>query len=275
MLINWKKIAEKVYNSLKKEVLEFSRKPKLWIILVWNNASSLRYIWQKEKWANFVWIDFKLQKFEDNISEKDLIEEIEKFNNDKTIDGFMIQLPLPKYIDEKKIINKINPLKDVDWFSPTNQGKVLLWDKSWFIPCTPAGIMEILKEEKINLEWKNVCVIWKSNIVWKPLVSLLMNASATVFNCNSKTINLKNITRIADIVIIAIWKPQFLKSNMLKENSIVIDVWFTVIDGKIYWDAKTETINKIWHKITPVPGWVWPLTVAMLMKNTIKAYKKK
>jgi methylenetetrahydrofolate dehydrogenase (NADP+)/methenyltetrahydrofolate cyclohydrolase len=148
----------------------------------------------------------------------------------------------------------------------------LLWDPSAFVPCTPAWIMKILEEQKVELEWKIVTVIWRSSIVWKPVISLLINAWATVICCNSKTKNLDKFTTQADIIITATWKPWLLKVNMVKVWAIVIDVWFTVIDWKIYWDADTKLINLVWWKITPVPWWVWAITVAMLMKNTLKAY---
>lgn len=272
MIIDWKKIAENIFSDLKKEVENLKNKPKIGIILVWNNSSSERYIKQKIKWAEFVWMDYKLERLDENTSEDKLIEIIKNFNNDETINWFIVQLPLPKHIDEKKILNIILPEKDIDWFNPVNQGKMLIWDKTWFIPCTPAWIMEIFKSEKINVEWKVVCVIWRSNIVWKPITSLLINAWATVISCNSKTKDLSKYTTQADIVVIAVWKPELLKVNMLKLWAVVIDVWFTVIDWKIHGDADTKPIDSLWNKITPVPGWVWALTVAMLIKNTLKSY---
>jgi methylenetetrahydrofolate dehydrogenase (NADP+)/methenyltetrahydrofolate cyclohydrolase len=178
---------------------------------------------------------------------------------------------LPKHINEKAIIEAISTTKDVDGFHPINVWKSLIWDNSWFVSCTPAWIMEFFKKENIEFSWKNITVIWRSNIVWKPIVSLLINAWATVTSCNSKTLNLEKITKKSDIIIIAVWKPWLLKTSMVKHDAIIIDVWFTVIDWKIYWDADTKNIDLIWAKITPVPGWVWALTVAMLMKNTLKA----
>lgn len=273
MIIDWKKIATWIYEDIKKEIKALNAKPTLWAILVWENPSSMRYIEQKRKWATYVWINFKLIKFKENISEKEVLLTIKEFNDNPSINWFIVQLPLPDQINSTKIINSIHPKKDVDWFHPNNQGKVLLWDNSWFIPCTPAWIMEILKVQNINLEWKVVCVIWKSNIVWKPTVALLMNAWATVISCNSKTKNLERFTTQADVVIVATGKPWLLKVNMIKVWAVVLDVWFTVIDWKIHWDADTKLIDLVWSKITPVPGWVWALTVAMLMKNTLKAYK--
>lgn len=273
MLIDWKKIASKIYENIKQEIFKLKEKPCLAVILVWENSPSLRYVEQKKKWAEYVWMDFKLINYKENVSEREVIEKIRELNNDEKIHWFMVQLPLPKHICEKKVINNINPKKDVDWFTPKNQWKVVIWDENCLIPCTPAGIMEILKDLKIDLEWKVACVVWRSNIVWKPISSLLINAWATVISCNSKTKWLRKYTTIADLIIMATWKPELLKVDMVKNGTIVIDVWFSVIDWKIFWDADTKLINIVWNDITPVPGWVWPLTVCMLIKNTLKAFK--
>jgi methylenetetrahydrofolate dehydrogenase (NADP+)/methenyltetrahydrofolate cyclohydrolase len=273
MIINWTDIALNIYDKIRWEVSILKEKPTLWAILVWDNPSSLRYIRQKQKWAEYTWINFRLVKLEETISEEELLKQIKEFNHNKHISWYIVQLPLPKHIDEKNIINSIKPKKDVDWFHPKNQWKILIWDNSWLIPCTPAWIIEILKSEDIDVVWKVICVIGRSNIVWKPITALLINAWATVISCNSQTKDITNFTKQADIVIVATWQPWLLKENMLKKWSIVIDVWFTVIDHEIYWDAETESIDLAWHKITPVPGWVWALTVAMLMKNTLKAHK--
>lgn len=273
MIIDWKLIAWKIYENLKKEISNLKEKPKMSVILVWNNPSSIRYIEQKRKWAEFVWINFELIKFSENVSEKELIEKIRNLNNDEKTHGFMVQLPLPKHINEKKIINNIHPKKDVDWFSPKNLWKIMIWDETWFTPCTPAWIMEIIKSINFDLEWKVVTVIWRSNIVWKPVNSLLINAWATVISCNSKTKNLRKYTTISDLIVIAAWQPELLKVDMIKVWAVVIDVWFTVIDGKIYGDADTKLIDIAWNMVTPVPGWVWALTVCMLMKNVLKAFK--
>lgn len=272
MLIDWKKIANSIYENLKKEVSNLKEKPSMAVILVGENSASLRYVEQKRKWAEFVWINFNLIKFNEKVSEKELILKIRELNEDDKINWFIVQLPLPNHIDEKKVINNINPKKDIDWFSPKNQGKVSIWDDSWFVPCTPAGIMEIFKYENIDLEGKVATIVWRSNIVGKPITSLLINAWATVISCNSKTKNLKKYTTMSDIIIMATGKPSLLKVDMVKVWATVIDVWFTVVDWKIFWDADTKLIDLAGNNITPVPGWVWLLTVAMLVKNTIKAY---
>ena len=272
MIIDGKKISEKIYLDLKKEVSRLKEKPSMAVILVWENPSSLKYVEQKRKWAEFVWIDFNLIKFNVRVSENQLITKIKELNDDPKVNWFIVQLPLPKHINETKILNYIHPKKDIDWFSPKNQWKVVIWDETWFAPCTPAGIMEILKHEKFDLEGKVACVIWRSNIVWKPITNLLINAWATVISCNSKTKDLKKFTTIADLIVVAAGKPWLLKVNMVKTGSTIIDVWFSIVDWKIHWDADTNLIDIVWNNITPVPGWVWALTVAMLMKNVVKAY---
>lgn len=273
MIIDWKKIAWKIYDEIKVEVLSLEQKPTLAVILVWNNSSSLRYIEQKQKWAEYVWIKFILVKFSVDATERELLDKIKEFNESPNINGYMVQTPLPEHINTTKILNAIHPKKDVDGFHPNNVWKVLIWDSSAFMPCTPAGVMEILKAEDINVEWKIVCVIGRSNIVGKPMISLLVNAWATVIACNSKTKRLDKFTTKADIIIVAAWNPGLLKVNMIKIWAVVLDVGFTVIEWKIYGDADTKLIDLVWWKVTPVPGGVWALTVAMLMKNTLKAYK--
>jgi methylenetetrahydrofolate dehydrogenase (NADP+) / methenyltetrahydrofolate cyclohydrolase len=274
MIIDWKEIAFHIYDTIKAEVSVLKEKPTLWAILVWDNASSIRYINQKMKWAKYTWINFELIKLKEDISEDELLEHIKSFNKNKNINWYIVQLPLPKHINEKNIINSIKPKKDVDWFHPKNQWKILIWDNSWLVPCTPAWIMEIFSSQDIDLVWKVVCVIGRSNIVWKPIAALLINAWATVISCNSNTKDITKFTKQADIVIVATGCPWLLKEDMLKQDSIVIDVWFTVKDWVIYWDAETIDIDSKWHKVTPVPGWVWALTVALLMKNVVKTTKK-
>lgn len=273
MLLDWKKIAKEIYDELKGIISKTDKKITLWAILVWNNESSIRYIKQKKKWAEYVWIWFVLKRLDENVTQDELLKTVNDFNISEKITGFIVQLPLPNHINENKVIESINPSKDVDWFHPVNQWKILIWDKSWLVPCTPIWIMEFFKKEDIEFAWKNVVVIWRSNIVWKPVANLLINAWATVTVCNTKTIDLKKICLAADIIIVATWTPGLLKPSMVNQKVIVIDVWFTVIDWKIYWDADTKNIDLMWAKITPVPGWVWALTVAMLVKNTLKAWQ--
>ncbi|MCD5380572.1 bifunctional 5,10-methylenetetrahydrofolate dehydrogenase/5,10-methenyltetrahydrofolate cyclohydrolase [Candidatus Gracilibacteria bacterium] len=287
MIINGGKIAKKMYEKLREDVSQIKGdKPTLGAILVGDNSASLRYIKQKRKWAKFVGMNFELKQFEENISEKKLLQFIESWNNDENISGYIIQLPLPEHINSTKILRTVSPEKDVDGFHPENQGKVLLGDESGFAPCTPHGVMEIFEELGSlltspqgrgikGLQGKEVVVIGKSNIVGKPLVAMLMNAGATVITCNSKTPDINKFTKSADIVICAAGVPGLLKLENISKDTIVIDVGFTIIDGKIYGDAEFEAIHENGNFITPVPGGVGRLTVANLLKNTFKAYHQR
>jgi len=271
MIINWRKIADSLYNDLKIEIKKLGRKPTLAAILVWDNPASATYIRQKQKWADFVGISFILKKFPNTITEVNLLQEIETLNNDRNVDGFIVQLPLPKHISSKKVINAISPLKDVDGFHPENQGKVMIGDNSGFVPCTPAGIMKIFEHIQLDLTGKKVVVIGRSNIVGKPIANLLINAGATVSVCNSKTKKIDAFTRSADVVISAAGRPGLVKLSDIKVDTIMIDVWFTIVNGKTFGDADFNNMHISWVMATPVPWWVGPLTVAMLMKNTVKA----
>ncbi|MDD5213072.1 MAG: bifunctional 5,10-methylenetetrahydrofolate dehydrogenase/5,10-methenyltetrahydrofolate cyclohydrolase [Candidatus Gracilibacteria bacterium] len=273
MIIDGKKIAGEIYEKLKEQISKMDRKPSLGVILVGNNPSSEKYVEQKKKWAEFVGMNFALYRFETNISEKELLEEVEKLNNDTNTSGFIVQLPLPDSIDDKKIINAINPTKDVDGFHPINQGKILIGDNSGLAPCTPSGIMEIFSHYDINLSGKIVTVIGKSNIVGKPITAMLINAGATVISCNSKTPDISKFTSISDIIISATGQAGIIKQEMVKDGVILIDVGFNYIDGKIYGDMDFENLKDKTSMITPVPGGVGAMTVAVLLKNTLKAAK--
>lgn len=275
MILDGKIVAQAIYEDIKQEISTLTQKPKLWVILVGNNPSSLRYINQKQKWAEYVGIDFEIFSFEENIAEKDLLECVHKMNNDENISWYIVQLPLPAHINEKNIINSIAPEKDVDGFHPENQWKIVIWDTSGLAPCTPTGMMELLKYYNIDVVWKNVVIIGRSNIVGKPIANLLINASATVTICNSKTKNIEVFTKNADIIITAMWKPKFLTVEKIHPKAIILDVWFSVIDDKIYGDCDFENIIKNGNDITPVPGWVGALTVSCLMKNTLCAFKNR
>lgn len=271
MYIDGKKMAQELYDELKNDIQKSQKKPKLAAVLVWSNSASLRYISQKKKFAEYVWIDFQLIEIKQNATQIELEKKIEELNNNSSIDGYIVQLPLPDHIDSKKIIERIDPKKDVDGFHPVNMWKVLIGDTTGLVPCTPAWVMYMLKKIDFDLIWKKVTIVWRSNIVWKPLAWLLINAWATVNICNSHTQDIKAYTSQSDLVIMATWKPNLLNVGMVKIGTTIIDVWFSVVDGKILWDCDTKILEKVWNTITPVPGWVWPLTVAMLMKNTFTA----
>lgn len=275
MKIDGKKMAERIYSQLEIDVKNSRKKPVLAAVLVWDNAGSLRYIGQKKKFAQQVGIDFKLIQLKYNTTQIELENKVKELNNDNNIDGYIVQLPLPNQIDSKKIIELIDPTKDVDGFHPVNVWKVLIWDSTGFIPCTPAGVMHMFAELETPLIWKKVTIVWRSNIVWKPLAALLINHGATVTVCNSHTPDIKKYTTDSDVVIMATGQKHLLHVDMVKIGTTVIDVGFSVENGKIYGDADYEILEKVGNIITPVPGWVGPLTVAMLMKNTVKAAQNK
>ena len=271
-IIDGKRISGEIKDELKEKVAKMAKKPSLVVISVGDNPASSVYVKQKEKCANYIGIIYQHMHF-DNISDDELIMEINKLNNDKDINGIIVQLPLPKGMDEVKIVNTISPLKDVDGLTYLNAG-LLLNNKTSLVSCTPKGIMELLKRENVNLEGCNVVVIGRSILVGKPMMNLLINANATVTLCHSKTKDLEKITRKADVLIVAIGKKEFIKKEMVKRNSVVIDVGINRVDGKLYGDVCYNDVYPKVKKITPVPGGVGPMTVVMLMKNVIEAYEK-
>ena len=272
MILSGTQLAQRCNEKLASHINTLNDVPQLTAVLVGNNPASLRYIDQKRKACASVGINFTLRRVEQDISEWDLLNIIQELNADSYISWYIVQLPLPLHIDSQKIISAIHPLKDVDGFHPINQWKVLLWDTSGHIPCTPKWVLRILSDIDIELRWKKVVILWRSNIVWKPLAALCINAWATVTSCNSYTKDITQYTRHADIVISAVWKAYFLKAEQVSPQAILIDVGFTVIDWKIYGDIDYEACLAQWNTITPVPGWVGPLTVAMLLENTFNAH---
>lgn len=273
MIIDWREVAQKVYDQVKSEITSKDLKMTLKVILVWDNQDSLRYIAQKKKWAEYCSIAFELIYLPEETSEEDLLNKVNELNNDSKTTWYLVQMPLPKHISEQKVIEAVDPKKDVDGFHQENYWKIAIWDDSGMKPCTPYWVMELLKAYSIDLSWKQAVVLGRSNIVWKPMALMLINSWATVTVCNSKTKNLNFFTKNADIIVSAVGRPEMLKKDMIWEETVVIDVGFTVLDGKIYWDADFKEITNAWNLITPVPGWVWPMTVAMIMKNLIKAHE--
>ena len=270
-IIYGKKISLEIKEELKEKVEKMDIKPTLVVISVGDNPASSVYVKQKEKCANYIGINYQHIHF-DEISDLELIKEIEKLNNEKRVNGIIVQLPLPKGMDEKKIVNSIDVKKDVDGLTYLNAG-LLLNNNETLVSCTPAGIMELLKHENINLEGINAVVIGRSILVGKPMMNLLINANATVTLCHSKTKNLDKITRKADLLIVAIGKKHFITKEMVKKGSIIIDVGINRVDGKLFGDVSYDDVYPKVSKITPVPGGVGPMTVVMLMKNVIKAYE--
>ncbi len=288
VIIDGRQVAAELKESIKKEVAEMIDKgdngPHLAAVLVGDDPASETYVASKEKAAHAVGMMSSTYRYPADVSEKELLEVVDYLNNDDEIDGYIVQLPLPGHIDENKIIHHINPAKDVDGFTPENVGKMVLGQPA-FLSATPYGIMELLKYYKIPIAGKHVVVLGRSNIVGRPLSILLSQkkegANATVTLCHSATENLGEITRTADILIAAIGQPQFVKADMVKEGAAVIDVGIHRIKDAtkksgyhLTGDVDFDEVVKKVSFITPVPGGVGPMTIAMLLKNTLLAHKK-
>ncbi len=272
IILDGKKIKTQVLDELRTEVSKLENKPSLVVIEVGNNEASNIYIKQKAKMAEYIGYDFKLLKFSEDINESDLLHTIDSLNNDTKVNAILMQLPLPKHLNASLILNSINPNKDVDGLSRINAG-ALLQNEDCLIPCTPLGIMHLLREYNLEVTGKNVTIIGRSNLVGKPIAILLSNAGATVTLCHSKTKNLKAHTLMADIIVVAVGHPNLITEDMVKENTIVIDVGINKVDNHICGDVDFESIKNKASYITPVPGGVGPMTVAMLGANVLKAYK--
>ena len=271
-IIDGKKISGEIKDELKEKVDKLKVKPKLGVISVGDNPASKVYVGQKEKCANYIGLNYD-HKHYDSISDDELVKVIEKLNRDSKVNGIIVQLPLPDGMDETKIVNTIIPEKDVDGLTYLNAG-LLLNNETSLVSCTPKGIMELLKREKVDLVGANAVVIGRSILVGKPMMNLLINANATVTMCHSKTKDLAKITKKADVLVVAIGKKHFITRDMVKRGAVVIDVGINRVDGKLYGDVNYDDVYSKVKKITPVPGGVGPMTVVMLMKNVIEAYEK-
>ncbi len=277
-IIDGKKISESLRLSISEAVKnrkEGTRAPGLAVIIVGDNPASRIYVNNKKKaceMCGFYSVEYAL---DENAEEKELLELIERLNKDEKIDGILCQLPLPKQIDENKVIDAIAPEKDVDGFSPVNTGN-LLSGKPCFAPCTPAGVVEMLKYEGIEIAGKHCVIVGRSNIVGKPAALLMLRENATVTVCHSRTKNLAEEVRRADIVIAAIGKASFITADMIKEGAVVVDVGINRLEnGKVTGDVDFDSVREKASYITPVPGGVGPMTITMLMKNTLESYNRK
>ena len=259
-------IREKV-NKYKEEG---KRIPKLGVILVGDNPASVSYVKGKRKACEDTGMAFELKELKDTVSQDELIAEIEKWNDDETIDGILVQLPLPEGIDENAVIEHIDHKKDVDGLTSYNAGKLFLGEDG-FVPCTPLGVMAILKEMNVDLEGKNAVVIGRSSLVGLPVSKLLLNKHATVTVCHSRTKNLKEIASRADVLVVAIGKARFINHEYVKEGAFVIDVGVNRVDGKLCGDVDFDDVIDKVSMITPVPKGVGPMTIAMLMNNCVEA----
>lgn len=276
IIIDGKELAKKIRQDLKVEVDKLREKevyPKLAVIMVGEDKASQVYVRNKSKACNEIGIDFEEFLLPSNITMEKLLGLIEELNNRKDISGILLQSPIPKPLNIREAFNKIDYRKDVDGFNPINVGKLAIGEKS-FISCTPYGVVKMLEEYNINPEGKNVVIIGRSNIVGKPLSQCLLNKNATITICHSKTRDIKAITKNADILIAAVGRPNFVTEDMVKDGAVVIDVGINRNEeGKLIGDVDFENIEKKASYITPVPGGVGPMTIAMLMNNVVEAAK--
>ncbi|MFV0503026.1 MAG: bifunctional methylenetetrahydrofolate dehydrogenase/methenyltetrahydrofolate cyclohydrolase FolD [Lachnospirales bacterium] len=275
MLLNGKEVSKEIKEEIKKEVELLEKKPTLVVVLVGDNKSSAVYVKNKEKACDYVGFNSKTYRLGEETTEDELLSLINNLNKDKEVDGVLIQLPLPNHINEKKVIYSIDPKKDVDCFNPYNVGLVSIGEGD-LLPCTPAGVIQLLKRNKINMSGKNVAVVGRSNIVGKPMAQLLLKENATVTITHSKTENIEKILSSMDIIVVACGMPKFLKEDMVKDGAIVVDVGIHREDsGKLVGDADFENISDKCSYISPVPGGVGPMTIAMLLQNCLNLYKLK
>ena len=274
-IIDGKLVASSVKQAVKQEVEELHKKhikPCLAVILVGENPASLVYVNNKQKTCNELGIESKSIIISEDFGQENLLDVIQDLNEDPTVSGILCQLPLPAGYDEQAVIEAINPTKDVDAFHPINVGRIVTGDYA-FLPCTPAGIMEMLQYYNIDISGKECVVVGRSNIVGKPMSMLLLHKNGTVTIAHSKTKDLSKVCRRADILVAAVGKPKFITADMVKDGAVVIDVGINRIDGKLCGDVDFENVSRKTSWITPVPGGVGPMTIAMLMKNTVTAAK--
>ncbi|WP_369902670.1 bifunctional methylenetetrahydrofolate dehydrogenase/methenyltetrahydrofolate cyclohydrolase FolD [Bacillus manliponensis] len=272
VVIKGNEVAEKKRAQLKEQVMQLKEQgivPGLAVILVGDDPASRSYVKGKEKGCMEVGIYSELIELPDTITEKRLLEEIDRLNQDDRINGILVQLPLPKHIEEKAIIERISPEKDVDGFHPISIGRMMTGQDT-FLPCTPHGILELVKETNLNISGKHVVVIGRSNIVGKPVGQLFLNENATVTYCHSRTENIKEITKLADILIVAVGRAKMVTADYVKEGAVVIDVGVNRLDtGKLCGDVDFDDVLDVAGYITPVPKGVGPMTITMLLHNTV------
>lgn len=276
-LINGKELAKKIREGLKNEVIKLKKRninPKLAVIMVGHDKASEVYVRNKSKACQEIGIEYEEFLLEATITQKELMDLINNLNERKDVHGILLQSPIPEHLDIREAFNTIDYRKDVDGFNPINVGKLSIGEDC-FISCTPYGVIKMLEEYNIPVEGKRAVIIGRSNIVGKPLLQCLLNKNATVTICHSKTKNIEEITREADILVAALGKPKFVKENMVKAGAVVIDVGINRNEeGKLVGDVDFENVSKKASYITPVPGGVGPMTIAMLMSNVVKAARK-
>ncbi|MDD5456059.1 MAG: bifunctional methylenetetrahydrofolate dehydrogenase/methenyltetrahydrofolate cyclohydrolase FolD [Candidatus Margulisbacteria bacterium] len=275
-IIDGKLAAAQIKQEVIKQVKGLKKRgitPGLTVIIVGENQASQVYVRNKEKDASEVGFKSEVIKLDKDISEQKLLQLIKKLNSDKTVHGLLVQLPLPRHINESKVINTISPEKDVDGFHPINIGKLVTGDETGFVSCTPGGIIWLLKSAGIDLEGKEAVIVGRSNIVGKPMIHLLLRENATVTVCHSRTVNLAEVCKRADVLIAAVGKSRLIKKEFVKKGAVVVDVGINREEKGLCGDVDCEEVMPFVSRITPVPGGVGPMTRAMLLLNTIKAVK--
>ncbi|AJH17823.1 bifunctional methylenetetrahydrofolate dehydrogenase/methenyltetrahydrofolate cyclohydrolase FolD [Bacillus mycoides] len=277
VIIKGNEVAEKKRAQLKEKVVKLKEQgivPGLAVILVGEDPASRSYVKGKEKGCEQVGIYSELIELPETITEERLLAEIDRLNGDDRINGILVQLPLPKHIEEKAIIERISPEKDVDGFHPISVGRMMTGQDT-FLPCTPHGILELVKETNLDISGKHVVVIGRSNIVGKPVGQLFLNENATVTYCHSKTQNIKELSKLADILIVAVGRPKMVTADYIKEGAVVIDVGVNRLEtGKLCGDVDFDNVLDVAGYITPVPKGVGPMTITMLLHNTVESAKR-
>lgn len=269
-ILDGKALSARIKEDLAEEIKEKGIKPGLAVIIVGNDPASRVYVNNKKKACESCGIYSEEHALPESTTEEELLSLIDLLNKRSDIHGILVQLPLPKGIDSEKVLLKIDHRKDVDAFHPVNVGKIMIGDYD-FLPCTPAGVMELIHLTGIEVSGKECVVVGRSNIVGKPQAMLLLHENGTVTICHSRTKNLAEVCRRADILVAAVGKPRFITADMVKNGAVVIDVGMNRVDGKLCGDVDFDEVSKKASAITPVPGGVGPMTIAMLMKNTVRA----
>lgn len=276
-ILSGKTVSARIKEEMKQEVISLKEKgitPGLAVVIVGNDPASKVYVGRKEAMCNELGMHSEKFALPEETTQEELLNLVEKLNTNREIHGILVQLPLPSHLDEKAVINAINPEKDVDAFHPVNVGKIMIGDYD-FVPCTPAGIMELISESNVEIEGKQCVVVGRSNIVGKPMSMLLLHKNGTVTTCHSRTKDISSITKNADILVAAVGRANFITADMVKPGAVVIDVGMNRLeDGRLVGDVDFENVEKVAGAITPVPGGVGPMTISMLMKNTLTAAKQ-
>ena len=273
-VIDGKAVAAAVENEVREALASLSYRPGLVAVRVGNDPASEVYVRNKAKKARELGLRGDERIFPSTLSEADLLGELGRLNRDDEVDGILVQLPLPKQIDAQKIIEAVDPAKDVDGFHPINVGRLHL-GRPLLVPCTPAGIMRLIDSTKQAIDGKRAVVVGRSDIVGKPVAALLLQRNATVTVAHSRTADLAAVVREADVIVAAVGKPHFIRADMVKANAVVIDVGINRVDGKLTGDVDFDGVKDVAGWITPVPGGVGPMTIAMLMRNTLIAAKER